>query len=79
MAITGAIVAENGIKMNSLIDHNHGHLVYSKPWCKIVIYQIGIVFGMLFYEYRHFEKGKLSSELKDFKKNSKTQTLKERF
>jgi len=57
--ITGVIVMKYGVKMNAIIDNENGHLVYSKPWCKISIYQLGIIFGMLFFEYRHFEKGKL--------------------
>jgi len=55
--LTGIIVMGYNVRMNALTDQETGFLVYYRPWCKVGIYQIGVIFGMFFFEYRHFEKG----------------------
>jgi len=44
-------VIHNDLGMGMFSDPNYSKIIYFKPWARIGAYQIGVIGGMLYYEY----------------------------
>ena len=55
-AIVVFITIHHGIGTSMLISPNGGKFLYFKPWARLGAYQVGIIFGFLYYEYVKGEK-----------------------
>ncbi|CAI2360775.1 unnamed protein product [Moneuplotes crassus] len=46
-----SIVMKYNISVSMKNDSNYVEYLYFKPWCRIGTYQVGIIFGMLYFEF----------------------------
>lgn len=56
---TFIISAINKLSINPVVEPNYLMLLYIRPWTRIGAYEIGILFGMFYYEWINREKSHL--------------------
>ena len=51
LALVIGLVVHFDISSSILVDPNYGSKIYFRPWSRLGAYQVGVIFGMFYYEY----------------------------
>lgn len=51
--------AINNMSINPVTDPNYFQILYIRPWARIAPYQVGVLFGMFYFEWKHKERSHL--------------------